>query len=193
MEVLDRPQVAVSELEAEFDRFKGVVASRRLPSDFISLFDKLRVSDRFSDKVKPLGFAYLVEQSAIKVPDHFIEKLLQAIDKSGCAKVLYGCRQTAAEEDFKALVRRLLELTPLTEEAQTAMFRRLEEIGVSRERIATIDMALRAGASMELMDQVCDLTFDTYFPNFYNNLKQSLSLFSAPAKPSTDYGDSDAI
>lgn len=167
MEVLDRPQAArASAFEEEFERFKGVVAARRFPSDFISLFDKLRKSDMFPEPVKPRCFAYLIEQAATKVPDHFVTKLLAAIDASGCARALYADQQAGAEAVLQGLVRRCLELAPLTEEAQMAAFQSLERTGISRERIATIDMALRAGASTDFVDKVCDLTFYGHYPSY---------------------------
>lgn len=166
MEVLDRPSVATNELDEELSRFKGVVAKRRLPSEFIALFDKLKESTMFSPKMKPSGFAYLIEMSATKVPDHFFGKLLDALDESGAVKELFKARGSEAENDFKALVRRWLELTPMEEGPQLEVFLRLERMGISEERGATLDMALRAGMDTELVDRVCDLTFAGYYPGF---------------------------
>lgn len=166
MEVLERPAVATTELDDELNRFKGVVAKRRLPSEFIALFQKLKESDMFSAKMKPSGFAFLVEASATKVPDHLFAKLLDAIEESGAAGVLFAARGRGAEDDFKAMVRRWFELTPLEEKPQLEVFLRLERMGIAEERGSTLDMALRAGMAHDLADRVCDLTFAGYYPGF---------------------------
>lgn len=165
MEVQERPPVAEDKTEAELERFKGVVASRRFPSEFLVLFDKLRVSDMFSPEVKPRCFAYLVEQSAVRVPNHYFPNLLDAIEKSGAVATMYAGRGVPqAEVDFRAMVRRWFEYVPQEGPALHEVFMRAERMGISNDRGLTIALALEAGATMDYMDTVCDLTVYLYYP-----------------------------
>lgn len=165
MEVLDRPAQA-NTLAEELSRFQGVVAKRRFPSEFIALFTKLQESTMFSEEMKPAGFAYLLEMSVTKVPDHFFGKLMDAISESNAVHCLFGSRGRMAEDDFKGVVRRWLELTPMEADPQLEVFLSLERMGISEERGATLDMALRAGLDPSTVDRICDLTFAGYYPSF---------------------------
>jgi hypothetical protein len=165
MTVIDKPHTADEKVRAELVRFHGVVASRRLPSEFLELFTKLQKSDMFSTPAKPLCFAYLMEQSATKVPDHFLTKLLDAMENSGAVATIYaGLDKATAEQSFQATVLRMFKLAPLQASPQLDVFYRLERMGVSPDRNVTLDMALKAGAEMAFMDTVCDLTFEDYYP-----------------------------
>lgn len=183
MEVLENPPVAEAQLKDELERFKKVAADRRLPSNFIELFTKLRDSDMFSEQMKPHGYAHLVEQSATKVPDHHFEKMLKAMEAVNVAKAMYDGRGEQAKVDFRALVRRMFEAVPLESAPLLEVFYRVERMGISDDRGLTVCMPLEAGATMEFMDQVCDLTFHQYYPYIHHIAEKAVGAKPVEAPP----------
>lgn len=151
-------------LAAERDRFAKVVAARKTNKDLFELFDKLKVSDKFTEPAKPYLALDLVEACVHRVSERQLIKLLQAMEASGTvAFICDTVPQEHAEPILSRLVRKVLQSCPLSEGSLMEAFLHLERSGVCAERGEALDMAIRAGMATDELDIICNLTFEAYY------------------------------
>lgn len=161
-------------------RFAAVMAARKTTQDLLGLFEKLAVSDKFlnkhksacfgrlikmamsrieRDEQKRKGYARLVYDAALHVPDEQVFTLLAAIEHTQASAEIYkGYTVDRVLKIMGPMVRRLIEQTPKTEEDLAAIFHRLIQCGVARQRVDVICMLLEGGMAEADVDPICDLT-----------------------------------
>lgn len=148
----------------ELLRFEKVMDAQAQPRDLLSLFDKLTVSVRFSDEAKPNCFGLLVREAAACVSDRLVPSLLEAIERTGAAsQARDALPEPEADLLLKAAVRRALASVGLDGGKLLDMMRYLERIKLSTDRAHTIDLAIKAGMTEDLVGKICDLTFHGYY------------------------------
>lgn len=172
--------IATESLGQTLSRFNAVMAARKTTQELLGLFEKLAVTDKFADRhkgacfgrlietamarirrdsEKSKGYARLVYDAALHVPDSQVFNLLQAVESSPAGKEIYAAYSyERVEKIIGPMVRRVVTLTPKTEGDLTALFNRLLQGGIARQRIEIICMLLAAGMPEADVDPICDLT-----------------------------------
>lgn len=172
--------IATESLGQTLSRFNAVMAARATTQELLGLFEKLAVSDKFADRhkgacfgrlietamarirrdsEKSKGYARLVYDAALHIPDSQVFNLLQAVERSPAGKDIYaGYPYERVEKIMGPMVRRLVALTPKTEADLAALFNRLLQGGLARQRVEIICMLLAAGMPESEVDPICDLT-----------------------------------
>lgn len=146
-------------------RFAAVMKARRTDKELLELFYKLVLSDKFIDSAKPYCYADLVVEAARRISDVNVAQLMQMLEERSVAKkVRMGIPHEKAEEAMRALMKRVFTSTPMQAEPMLKVFLWSERAGVAMDRGHTICLGLEAGISMEVMDEIHDLTFYEYYP-----------------------------
>lgn len=154
-----------AELSNERARFATVMKARRSDKDLLELFHKLVLTDKFSDGAKPYCYADLVVEAAGRIADSSMAGFKQVLeDRSVGKKVRAGTDEATAEATMRALMKRIFASTPLQSEPLLQVFFWSERLGIGMDRGHTICLGLEGGITMEVMDEICDLTVYQYYP-----------------------------
>jgi hypothetical protein len=154
-------------LTAERGRFAKVMATRTNTGELLELFQKLEVSDKFSEEAKLYCYGDLIETASRRVSDAQVQLLMQAVEQSGAAK---KARAVMSDEEGNAalmgLVARAFTCAPREEAPLMAVFLYCERVGITPERGFTVGLAIEAGMAIPDLDEILDLTHDAYYPTF---------------------------
>lgn len=157
--------MTVDELSVERKRFADVMKARRKDHELIELFHKLVLSDKFTEAAKPYCYADLVVEAARRVADSNLALLMQTLEERSVAKrVRAGVPEGDAELAMRALMKRVFTTTPMQPDPMLKAFLWSERANVGFDRGHTICLGLEAGITMDVMDDICDLTFYQYYP-----------------------------
>jgi hypothetical protein len=147
-------------------RFAAVMKARRNDKELIELFHKLVLSDKFSDDAKPYCYADLVVEAARRIADGNLGLLMQTLeDRSAPKKIRLGIPHEKAEVAMRALMKRVFASTPMESDPMLKVFLWSERIGVAMDRGHTVCLGLEGGITMDVMDDICDLTVYQYYPS----------------------------
>lgn len=151
-------------LPAERERFSRVVAARKTNQELFELFGKLKESDKFSAEAKPYLALDLIAACIRRVPARQSIALLQAMEAS---QAMAFIRSSVPVDQLTPvlgdLVVKTLQNCTLEEGPLMEAFIQLERSGVCAERGETLDLAIGAGMSTAVLDQMCNLTFEAYY------------------------------
>ncbi|WP_198389892.1 hypothetical protein [Burkholderia ubonensis] len=150
-------------LTNERQRFARVMEARSTDGGLTELFQKLAVSDKFADEAKPYCYADLITEAVRRIGDAEVPKLLNAVEKYNVARKV---RAVMSEEEGNkvlcGLVGRAFSRLPKEPAPLLDVILYCERVGITREYAYTIALALDAGLSYDLMDDICDLTHEPY-------------------------------
>ncbi|KVP39939.1 hypothetical protein [Burkholderia ubonensis] len=150
-------------LTSERQRFARVMNARTTDAGLTELFQKLAASDKFSDEAKPYCYADLITEAVRRIGDAEVPNLLKAVEKHNVARKV---RAVMSEEEgnkvFCGLVGRAFSRLPKETEPLLDFILYCERVSITREYAYTIALALEAGLSYDLMDDICDLTHEAY-------------------------------
>lgn len=154
----------IPSIQEEIRRFENVVSMRKQLSDLLDLFDKLAVSDKFTDLAKPWCFARLLDIVLQRVSDRQLGLVLAKVTKvKVVSRMLSGPTREELRPTMALLVKRMLTSAPRDEVVLAKLFRDFEAAEVSFDRADTLDLALTAGIDRDLLDEICNLTFAEYY------------------------------
>jgi hypothetical protein len=146
-------------------RFAAVMKARRGDKELLELFHKLVLSDKFSDGAKPYCYADLVVEAARRIADNNLSLLMQTMEeRSAAKKIRTGIPHEKAEVAMRALMKRVFASTPVQPDPMLKVFLWSERAGVAMDRGHTICLGLEGGITVEVMDDICDLTIYQYYP-----------------------------
>ena len=167
-EVMERK--AAKKLDAEFERFDKVMASRRRGSELIELFDRLRESVKFSEEAKPGCYYRLLSRSVQLLPDRDLAELMEAFERNDTDIYLRQLGDEVPLEPLRArLVIRIFEQCENEVEASqlpsglVTAFHRCITTRLAENRSHVLKLLHVAGRSLEELDVVCDQTFELWY------------------------------
>ncbi len=154
-------------LRGERARFAKVVAARKTNKELLQLFEKLDTSDKFNVEAKPHLFADLIDACVKRVSTRQTMELLEVMEQTGAARLVRAVNSAPEADDLlKSVVKKAFTSSPKETSSLMEAFVRLERSGVSEDRGHTLDLAFKAGMTVEDLDPICDLTFEAYYPSF---------------------------
>ena len=160
--------MSIESVEEQRKRFANVMAARRGDASLLDLFDKLLVSQHFSDDAKPYCFGDLIKEAARRIDEVNVPALQQVVERLQVPTLIR--EYFVAEEAeligswFSGLVGKLFSVTPRQPEPLVALFKWFERVGISPlERVQTVGYALEAGMPESDLDVICDLTMFAYY------------------------------
>lgn len=167
-EVMERK--AAKKLDAEFERFDKVMASRRRGSELIELFDRLRESVKFSEEAKPGCYYRLLSRCSQSLPDRDLVELMEAFERNDTDTYLRRLGEEATVEPLRArLVSRIFEQCENeVDSAQLASglvtaFHRCITTRLAENRSHVLKLLHVDGRSLDELDAVCDQTFELWY------------------------------
>ncbi|HDR9103356.1 TPA: hypothetical protein QDB04_000075 [Burkholderia vietnamiensis] len=150
-------------LAKERERFARVMDARQTDRSLIELFDKLVVSEKFVPEAKPYCFADLIVESAKRVSDTFLPKLMEAVERSNAARAVRSTLEEAARDKaLCGLVRRLFTVTPREEEPLMRVFDDCVRAGIAPDYNFTLGLAMDSGMPLEDLDEICDRSLNVH-------------------------------
>lgn len=155
-------------LAQTIERFQKVIDARKTIPELLKLFDLLDKSNKFDLLHKPACYAVLIKEAAARVSDRHVPALLLALERSPAVAQIHTYFDDE-ERDliFGAVIARAFKAADQTSPGLMAIFRRMEENGISQDRMNTICMALAAGMTEAAIDPICEITArDHYGVNF---------------------------
>lgn len=140
-------------------RFQKVIDARKTIPELLKLFDLLDKSNKFDLLHKPACYAVLIKEAAARVSDRHVPALLLALERSPAIAQIHAYFDDE-EKDliFGAVITRAFKAADQTSPGLMAIFRRMEENGISQDRMNTIYMALSSGMTEAEIDPICEIT-----------------------------------
>lgn len=159
----------------EIKRFESVVAARKSVGQLLDLFDLLKKSTKFSDRVKPLCYGVLITACVTRIPDSHLGNLMELISQHNAARLVrHAYLDEDADSILRPLVARLVRATSHDGEACYKAFIWFENAGVTPDLCHSLGLAIEGGMTESEMDPVCDLIHPFYYAG--------TSLMPAPKK-----------
>lgn len=167
-EVMERK--AAKKLDAEFERFDKVMASRRRGSELIELFDRLRESVKFSEEAKPGCYYRLLLRCTQTLPDRDLVELMEAFERNDTDAYLRRLDDEAMLEPLRSrMVSRIFEQCENEVDAAqlpsglVTAFHRCITTRLAENRSHVLKLLHMAGRSLEALDVICDQTFELWY------------------------------
>lgn len=149
------------DLEKELARFAKVMAARKHWDEFLSLYDRIEGSDKFSDHVKPYLFVRLMEQSSFRVPANCMIYLIEKLYTSNAAKIAWGALPfDEVAKGARPLVARLFQCVAKNYQDVGHLFYTVEHCGLSPSQGHTVGFMLEAGMDEDEVGHLCDLNHE---------------------------------
>lgn len=142
----------------EMGWFRDLMEVKQSPKELMALFESLESGSSFSEDAKPYCFGLLIEECAKRVPNGQILALIHYLKTSKAAFKFRELDPTEAAliKTFSLMVRRLVDLSPRSQECLEGCFRLIEELGLSEARTQSYDFLFDQGISEAEMDVICD-------------------------------------
>lgn len=138
-------------------RFAKVLARRTQPQELLALFERLGVSDKFSDAERPGCFVQLVEFCCQKLPNESVPELVKAIGRS---RALSQQGEGAGPEKREAAASKVVRRQLLSSVREGSCFvEAIDEArraGVVQDEGHFFSLAIYAGLQSDFLDKTAD-------------------------------------
>lgn len=143
------------------ERFGKVLAARKTGRELIQLYDRLAVSDKFTDPERPLCFGLLTKECARKVSGQEAGAMLAAIRRTkAMAKVRSELPEDESDQVAAEVVSKVLMTCTKDRNAVLQAITALEDAEVARDPGQVFGYGNLAGMSLARLDELCDLSFE---------------------------------
>lgn len=153
-----------NDLDDELARFKDVIAARRTVAELFGLYEKLLISPKFSEEVKPECLFVLTQACLNRMADKDIRNFLIVTGRSNAFdRMRFDLEPRLVAKLGAEVAKRTLLSAPKTSEGYMAAMQGLEYAGISYSRTETMDLCHWAGMGVDFLEKLADMTYHAYY------------------------------